>query len=86
MSPWCDVESIAAQVGRQAVLSRKPHPLKLCGAAFDPEDFEADISRTLDITRGNFVELIFRDTCTLCGAMRDRVAEACRILHRMLGR
>ncbi|MBM3497215.1 MAG: hypothetical protein FJX74_00970, partial [Armatimonadetes bacterium] len=47
VSPWCDVESIAASVGRQVVLSRKPHPLKLCGPRFDPEDFAASLRETL---------------------------------------
>ena len=86
VSPWCDQESLAASVGRDAVLSRKPHPMKLCGAAFDPRAFEAHIRETLDIGRESFVELIFRDTCTLSGAMRDRVVEACGIVRRLIGR
>jgi NAD-dependent dihydropyrimidine dehydrogenase PreA subunit len=85
VSPWCDVASIAASAGRQVVLSRKPHPLKLCGPTFDPADFTATLQETLDLTQDNFVELIFRDTCTLCGAMQERVAEACGILHRLVG-
>lgn len=86
VSPWCDVPSISASAGKQVVLSRKPHPLKLCGATFDPADFEATIRETLALTADNFVELIFRDTCTLSGTMRDRVAEACGIIKRLLGR
>lgn len=86
VSPWCDVEAIAASAGEQVVLSRKPHPMKLCGPRFDPEDFETTIRENLAMTRDNFVELIFRDTCPLCGAMQDRVAEACRIIKGLLGR
>jgi hypothetical protein len=86
VSPWCDQESIAASAGRRVVLSRKPHPLKLCGVSFDPGDFAAHLRQTLDIMRDNFVELIFRDTCPLNGAMQDRVAEACRIVRRLIGR
>jgi hypothetical protein len=86
VSPWCDVESIAASAGREVVLSRKPHPMKLCSAAFDAAGFEACIRETLDITRDSFVELIFRDTTALNGAMGDRVAEACRIVRRLIGR
>ncbi|OGV68443.1 MAG: hypothetical protein A3K19_10170 [Lentisphaerae bacterium RIFOXYB12_FULL_65_16] len=86
VSPWCDQESIAAAVGRGVVLSRKPHPMKLCGEAFSAAEFEAHIRETLDIARDNFVELIFRDTCTLCGAMKDRVADACRIVRGLIGR
>lgn len=85
VSPWCDVESIAAQAGRDVVLSRKPHPLKLCGPTWDPADFEATIRETLALTQDNFVELIFRDTCPLNGAMLGRVGEACAIIKRLIG-
>ncbi len=86
VSPWCDVPSISASAGKQVVLSRKPHPMKLCGPAFSPAELEADLRETLAITADNFVELIFRDTCPLCGAMLERVAEACRIVRRLVGR
>lgn len=86
VSPWCDVPSIAAQAGRSVVLSRKPHPMKLCAPHFAADEFEADIRRTLEITNDNFVELIFRDTCPLNGAMLGRIGEACRIIKRLLGR
>lgn len=86
VSPWCDQESIAASVGKECVLSRKPHPMKLCAETFNPAEFEAHIRETLDIAKDNFVELIFRDTCPLNGSMKDRVAEACRIVRRLIGR
>ena len=86
VSPWCDQASIAASVGKDVVLSRKPHPMQLCGETFDPLAFEAHIRETLDMAADNFVELIFRDTCTLSGAMKDRVAEACTIVRRLIGR
>ena len=68
------------------MLSRKPHPMMLCGKAFNPAAFEAHVRETLDIAKDNFVELIFRDTCPLNGAMQGRVAEACRIVRRLVGR
>ena len=71
-------------MGREVVLSRKPHPLQLCGETFDPAGFEAYNKETLDIARDNFVELIFRDTCPLTGAMHDRVSDACRIIKRLV--
>lgn len=86
VSPWCDVEALAAMAGKQVVMSRKPHPLKLCGARWDPQDFENTIRENLEMTRDNFVELIFRDTCTLSGAMQERVVEACGIIKGLLGR
>ncbi|MBN1676655.1 MAG: hypothetical protein JXR37_36765 [Kiritimatiellae bacterium] len=86
VSPWCNQESIAAQLGRDYVYSRKPHPMKLTGERFAAADFEAHIRETLDIAKDNFVELIFRDTCRLNGGMKARVAEACRIVRRLIGR
>lgn len=86
VSPWCDEEAIATALGKDYVYSRKPHPMTLCGEVFDPAAFERHVAKTLEITRDGFVELIFRDTCPLCGAMADRVAEACRIVRRLIGR
>jgi hypothetical protein len=86
VSPWCDQESIAASLGTDYVFSRKPHTMQLTGETFDPASFEAHIRQTLDIARDNFVELIFRDTCRLNGAMKPRVEEACRIVRRLIGR
>ncbi len=86
VSPWCDQEVVAAAAGKEVVLSRKPHPMKLCGKTFDAKEFEEDIRETLDIAKDNFVELIFRDTCTLNGGMKDRVADACKIVRGLVGR
>ena len=86
VSPWCDQKSAAESAGRLVVLSRKPHPMKLCSEAFDPKGFETHIRETLDITKNNFVELIFRDTNPLNGSMKERVATACKIVHKLIGR
>ncbi|MCE5239006.1 hypothetical protein LLH23_10990 [bacterium] len=84
VSPWCDVASIAASAGRSVVLSRKPHPMKLCGPTFAPADFAATIRESLELTQGNFVELIFRDTVPLNGAMQERLVEACGVIRRLI--
>jgi len=86
VSPWCNVEAIVAKAGRSVVLSRKPHPMRLCGLRFSPDEFEADIKHTLEVTRESFVELIFRDTCPLNGEMVGRLAQACSIIKRLVGR
>jgi hypothetical protein len=86
VSPWCDQASIAGSAGRSVVLSRKPHTMKLCGEVFDAAAFEADIRETLEIARDNFIELIFRDNCRIAGGMKPRIDEACRIIHRLIGR
>jgi hypothetical protein len=85
VSPWCDVASISASAGKNVVLSRKPHPMKLCGEHFDPDDFEATIRESLNLTRDNFVEIIFRDTVPLNGSMQGRLVEACGIMRRLIG-
>jgi len=86
VSPWCDEESIAAQLGKTCVYSRKPHPMTLTGETFSPAEFEAHVRQTLDVANDNFVELIFRDTCRLNGEMKGRIAEACAIVKRLIGR
>ena len=84
--PWCNQEIMAEALGKEIVFSRKPHPMKLCGETFDPEEFEQDIRDTLDIAKDNFIEIVFRDTCTLNGAMKDRLADACAIMRHLIGR
>jgi len=86
ISPWCDQKFMAEAVGKNYVLSRKPHPMQLCGESFNHESFAAHIKETLDITKDNFVELIFRDTCTLNGTMTGRVKEACEIVKELIDR
>jgi len=86
VSPWCDQRIVAEAAGKSIVLSRKPHPMKLCGEAFDAEDFSKHVKESMDIAKDNFIELIFRDTCTLNGSMKGRVAEACSIVKSLAGR
>ncbi len=86
VSPWCDQRAVAAAAGKKVVLSRKPHPMKLCGEKFNAKEFEEHIQETLEIAKDNFVELIFRDTNPLNGSMKDRLAEACKIVRRLIGR
>jgi len=86
ISPWCDQKIMPEAIGKKAVLSRKPHPLQLCSETFNADSFTAHIKETLDIAENNFVELIFRDTCTLNGAMKNRVNEACKIVKTLIGR
>ncbi len=86
ISPWCNQEIMAGTVGRNVVLSRKPHPMQLCGENFSAEGFTAHIKESLDIAKDNFIELIFRDTNPLNGGMKERLAEACGIVKTLIGR
>ncbi len=86
ISPWCDQKIMADALGKDYVFSRKPHPLQLCSESFNAKAFESHVQETLDITKDNFVELIFRDTCALNGSMKERVIEACKIVKKLIDR
>jgi hypothetical protein len=85
VTPWCDQEKLAANCPKNIIWSRKPVPLKLCGATFDPDDFRAHLKETLDLGAGHFIEFIFRDTNRLTGEMEKRVDEACRMVREITG-
>lgn len=85
VSPWCDLEKLAAVCDKDIIWSRKPVPLKLCGTTFDPADFRAHLKETLEIGKNHFVEFIFRDTNRLTGEMERRLAEACDIVREVTG-
>jgi hypothetical protein len=85
VTPWCDLEKLAAACNRNVIWSRKSVPLKLCGTTFDPADFRAHLQETLDIGAGFFIEFVFRDTNLLTGAMQNRLDEACRIVRDITG-
>ncbi len=83
VTPWCDLEKLAANCPANVIWSRKPVPLKLCGTTFDAAVFRAHLQETLDIGAGHFIEFVFRDTNRLTGQMEGRVAEACRIVREL---
>lgn len=83
VTPWCNLERLAAQCRKDIIWSRKPVPLKLCDTTFDQDDFRAHLQETLDIGREYFIELIFRDTNRLTGAMEQRLAQACGIIREL---
>jgi len=85
VTPWCDLPALAATCRKDIIWSRKPVPLKLCGATFDPAVFRAHLQETLDIGREFFIEFVFRDTTCLTGAMAPRVRQACQIVRDLTG-
>lgn len=85
VSPWCDLQFVAEKAGKEIILSRKPEALKLCGEQWDREGFRSHMKEMLDTFSENFVEIIFRDTCTLSGAMKTRLPEACEIVRELSG-
>lgn len=67
ISPWCDQEYMAEQLGRDYVFSRKPNPTLVSTPVFDEGLIREDLRRTLAVARHCRVELIMKDVHTLCG-------------------
>ena len=67
MSPWVDVGTGAAAIGKDYVFSRKPSPAFLAVDRFDPEAVERDLRETLEACAKNgcAVELILKDISTV---------------------
>ena len=83
VTPWCNLEKLAANCPKNIIWSRKSVPLKLCGTTFDPAEFRAHLKETLDFGAGHFVEFVFRDTNRLTADMQQRVADACGIVRKL---
>lgn len=85
VTPWCDIRKLTETCPQNVIWCRKPVPLKLCGDTFSLDDLQAHLQETLDVGKDYFLEFVFRDTCTLTGAMRDRVAQTCRMIRDLTG-
>ena len=83
VTPWCDLEKLAANCNPNIIWSRKPVPLKLCGSTFDADDFRLHLKETLEIGKEYFIEFIFRDTNRLTGQMEQRLTDACEIVREV---
>jgi hypothetical protein len=67
VSPWCDQEKIAADLGRTIAFSRKPNPALVSTDRFDEQAIREDLQGTLRAARGCSLELIMKDVHTLAG-------------------
>ncbi len=85
VTPWCDLSRLAETCRQDIIWCRKPVPLKLCGAKFDPDDLRQHLQETLDIGRDYFIEFVYRDTNLLAGGMADRVAQTCAMIRDLTG-
>jgi hypothetical protein len=65
VSPWCDQEFMAAELGRKYVFSRKPSPAMISTQKFDEDLISRDLRNTLDIARSCELEIIMKDVHTL---------------------
>ena len=65
VSPWCDQEKMADYLGKNYIFSRKPSPTPVC-TNFDEEIIRDDIRNTLKIAKNNVLEIVMKDTHTVC--------------------
>lgn len=63
VSPWADVDAAAEQLGRRAVLTRKPNPAFVSSAGFNWEGARSEMERTLKAAARNgcAVEFVLKD-------------------------
>jgi hypothetical protein len=85
VTPWCDLRKLTETCREDIIWCRKPIPLKLCGAAFDPDDLRGHLRETLDLGKNYFIEFVYRDTNLLTGDMADRVAQTCYMIRDLTG-
>ncbi len=74
ISPWCDQEFMAREMGSDYVFSRKPNPAMISTNVFDEAVIREDLATTLNITKdgGCPVEIVMKDVHTL-GPDSDRL-------------
>ena len=85
VTPWCDIRRLTETCPTDVIWCRKPVPLKLCGETFSLEDLRDHLRETLEVGKDYSIEFVFRDTCTLTGSMRDRIAQTCRMIRELTG-
>lgn len=67
ISPWCDQEMMARELGNRYVFCRKPNPALLSMEGFNEELIRADLRATLETTakHGCLVEVVMKDVHTV---------------------
>jgi hypothetical protein len=68
VSPWCDQEIMAAELGNDYIFCRKPNPALISTEHFDEVAIRGDIRATLEAAGGRCpLEFAMKDVHTLCG-------------------
>jgi hypothetical protein len=65
ISPWCDQEKMAAELGRDYIFCRKPNPAMISTGRFDEDTIRDDLRTTLRIVGSAPLELVMKDVHTL---------------------
>jgi hypothetical protein len=67
VSPWCNEEKMAAELGRDYIYCRKPNPALISTGHFDEGAIREDVRTTLRIAGGGCLEFAMKDVHTLGG-------------------
>ena len=67
VSPWCNQERMADELGRDYIFCRKPAPAMISTAVWDEDLIRDDLRTTLRIARHCPLELVMKDVHTLAG-------------------
>jgi hypothetical protein len=67
VSPWADIQGMAAKLGDRYIFSMKPSPTDLAMPVFDEERIRREMRQALQQTRGCHVEVIMKDNHTIAG-------------------
>lgn len=65
VSPWCDQEVMAAELGKDYIFCRKPSPAQISTAVWDEDALRADVRATVRAARGCPLEFAMKDVHTL---------------------
>lgn len=65
ISPWCDQEQMAAEMGGDYIFCRKPNPAMISTGRFDEDAIREDIRTTLRAANGTPLEFAMKDVHTL---------------------
>ena len=67
ISPWCDEEAIAPEIGPDYVYCRKPNPTLISTESFDEDAIRRDLRHTLDVCRAHHcpLEIAMKDVHTV---------------------
>ncbi|MBM3494161.1 MAG: hypothetical protein FJX72_07560 [Armatimonadetes bacterium] len=84
VSPWCDMQAIAAKLGRNVVFSRKPRPAPISGEHADWDGLREDARRTIEAARDCNLEIVYRDVYKI-GGDRTRLSQWVEMVRGLIG-
>lgn len=83
--PWADIKACADRLGKEYIMSWKPHPAYFSSEIFDEKFIEKYLEEELKKAKHGYLELILRDTHT-CFNEPQRFNEFVKIARRVIER